>query len=97
MCKQFGHSGAQKQWCGKGPHDKLEDCSRYRQEVALKKEADFKATPFGGLDSDRDYAQWLARLQQGADLSGKYQPEPEPTIYSEVGNELRRRRREEEL
>ena len=106
MCHSTGHNvedcphrpGAPPcKWCGKGPHDKLEDCSRYRQEVALKKEAEFKATPFGGLDTDRDYAQWLARLQQGADLSGKYQPEPEPTIYSEVGNELRRRRREEEL
>ena len=106
MCHSTGHNvedcphrpGAPPcSWCGKDPHDKLEDCPRYRQEMALQKEAEFKATPFGGLNTDRDYAQWMARQQQGADLSGRYQPDPEPIIYSEVGNELRRRRREEEL
>ena len=82
MCHSTGHNvedcphrpGAPPcPWCGKDPHNKLEDCPRYRQEVALKKEAEFKATPFGGLNSDRDYSQWPSRLQQGADLSGKYQ------------------------
>ena len=83
------------EWCLKDPHEKLEDCPRYRQEQNIRKAEAFKQTPFGEGD-DAEYARWQARVRLGADLDGKYQPKPDLAPYSEIGNELRRLRREEE-
>ena len=83
------------EWCLKDPHEKLEDCPRYQQELQIRKAEAFKQIPFGGGD-ETEYARWHARVRCGADLDGRYPPRPDLAPLSEIGNELRRIRREED-